>query len=308
MRGSLFRLNNAAVQKSDLISIAVISACALAALTCNWIAGVPLLHSALAMIGAFAYWVLTGLDARSHAVPCDYVQTGEAATGSFVLIAAMPFITGDPLLIAGIVLAAMLIFEFYLNVIIAPVSKEYAINGVVVLAIVAICTARVAWVAPRHIIEPGGRVLTGYLTALSPGPIALVAALLVSAVIYVIVRLLGPELRSYALGTDFSYRMERTHMAITAGLIAARGILVSITLLFAGWLCGIGISAERLYRGPLPDAFSLLAILAFSQCMLLVAHAAGPFIAAGCAAGASYFLFFLQLHMRVFRYDRHEKL
>ena len=271
-------------------------------------AGVTPWQAAMTMIGAAAYHALAGLDARAPHVPCDYIQTGEAAAGGFTLLAVTLFITGHPAVIAGIVPAVMLAYQLFLKNTIAPDAKEAAIVGAAVQGVIAIIVARIAWDAATAVTVPAGQALTGLVPSLPAGLIAPALAVPVIAAAYALSRLLGPELAAYAEGPDFCCFTGRAYAVMSLCLVAARCVLITIALLFSGWLCGIGFSAGRLYRGAMPGLFTLAALMAFSLAMLLVAHVAGAYIAAACAYVASYALFFLNINTRVLRYDRCESL
>jgi hypothetical protein len=301
-------LKHPAVQTSDLIRIALLSACAIAVLAASIYAGVTPWQAAMTLIGAAACRVLVVLNDRAPHVPCDYIQTGEGAAGAFALVAVALFISDNPLIISLLVLTVMLVFQLYLRFAISPEVRESALSGVAVQAVAAICIARIAWGAAPELVGPAGAALTGYVASLPAGPLAPALAVPAIAAACVLARVLAPELVSYSEGPEFCCRPGRDYSITTACLIAVRCVLVTITLLFSGWLCGIGLSAGRLYRGSLPGVFNFLALLVFSQAMLLVSHYAGAFAAAACAYAFSYGLFFLYLNMRNVRYDRRETL
>lgn len=269
-------------------------------------AGVTPWQAAMTLIGAAAYHVLTGLDARTPHIQCDYIQTGEAAAGSFALIAVALFISANPLIIAGVVVFVMLAYQLFLRFIIAPDVREAAVSGAAVQAVIAIIVARIAWGAGPDIIGPAGQALTGLVPSLPAGPLAPALAVPAVAAAFALTRLLGPELGSYAEGPEFCCRPGRDYGIMTGCIVATRCALVAITLLFSGWLCGIGYSAARLYRGALPGVFGFVSLLAFSQALLLITHLTGAFAGAACAFVASYALFALYFNTRVFRYDRCE--
>jgi len=293
-------------QRADLIRIALMSAGAVLMCAAGLYAGVTPWQPPMTMVGAAAYHVLAGLDARAPHVQCDHIQTGEAAAGGFTLIAVTLFITGNPIAIAGAVLAVMFAYQVFLRYAIAPDAKEASIVGGAVQAVIAVIIARIAWNAAQDISVPAGRALTGLVPSLPAGPAAPAVAVPVILAAYALSRLLGPELKSHAEGPEFCCLPGREYSVMTWCLIAARCALVTIALLFSGWLCGIGFSAGRLYRGTLPGIFNLMALLAFSLAMLLVSKAAGTFIAAAGAYAASYALFFLYIKTRGLRYDRRE--
>jgi hypothetical protein len=301
-------LRNAVLQKSDLLPVVLVSACAVFLAAAGLYAGVSPWQAAMTLVGATACHALFALEARAPHVPYGYIQTGEGAAGAFAVVAAALFITVQPLIIAGIVLAVILLFQFYLRFIISPDAGETALSGAAVNTVAAILIARIAWGDAPGLVGPAGSALTGYIGSLPAGLLAPAAAAASIAASYLLVRLFGPELASYAEGREFCCRPGREYAITTACIIAIRSILVSIALLFSGWLSGMGRDAGRLYRGAFPDAFSLMALLAFSQGMLLVAQVAGSFAAAACACAASYVLFILNFMLRDVRYDRRETL
>lgn len=272
-------------------------------------AGVTPWRAAMTLIGAAACHVLACVDRRAPHIPCDYIQTGEAAAGGLTLLAVTLFVTDNPIAIAGAVLAAMLAYQAFLRFAIAPGAKEAPIAGAAVQAVIAVIVARILGeAAPDVVSVPLARALTGLVPALPAGPAAPAIAVPFVAAAYALIRLLGPELSSYAEGPEFCCRPGREYAIMTWCLVAVRSVLVTIALLFSGWLCGIGIGAGHLYRGGLPGLFNIMALAAFSQAMLLVSHAAGPFAAASLAYAASYALFFVYINTRVLRYDRRETL
>lgn len=301
-------MRHPAVQKSDLIRIALLSACAIPVLAASLYAGVTPWQAAMTLIGAAACRVLVGLNDRVPLVPCDYIQTGEGAAGAFALVAVALFISDNPLIISLLVLIVMLVFQLYLRFVISPEVRETALSGAAVQAVVAILIARIAWGAAPELVGPAGAALTGYAASLPPGPLAPALAVPAVAAAFVLARVLSPVLVSYSEGPEFYCRPGRDYAITTACLVAVRCVLVTITLLFSGWLCGIGLSAGRLYRGALPGAFNFIALLVFSQAMLLVSHVAGAFAAAAGAYAVSYGLFVLYLNTRNVRYDRRETL
>jgi hypothetical protein len=285
-----------------------VSACAAAATGAGLYAGMTPWQAAMALIGAAACHALVALDGRAPHVPCDYIQTGEGAAGAFTLVAIFLFMSESPLVISLAVLAVILALQPYLRFAIAPEAEEAALSGAAIQAVAAVLAARIAWSASSELARPAGAALTGYIGSLQPGPLAPALALPAVAAAYALARLLAPELSSYSEGREFCCRPGRAFAITTACLTAARGVLVTITLLFSGWLCGIGLSAGRLYRGALPGAFNFMALVAFSQALLLLARLAGPFAAAVCAFAVSYGLFILYLIKRNVRYDRGETL
>ena len=236
-------MRHAPAQKADRIRIALMSAGAALLIAAGLYAGVTPWQTAMAMIGAAAYHVLAGLDARAPHVPCDYIQTGEAAAGGFTLLAVTLFVTGNPIGIAGAVLAVMLAYQLFLRYAIAPDAKESAIVGAAVQAVITVIVARIAWDAAPAVTVPAGLALTGIVPALPAGPVAPAVAVPVVAAAYALMRLLGPELTSYAEGAEFCCLPDRKYALMTWCLVAARCALVTIALLFTGWLCGIGLSA-----------------------------------------------------------------
>jgi hypothetical protein len=279
-----------------------------AATAAGLFAGVTPWQAAMGLIGAAACHALVALDDRAPYVQCDYIQTGEGAAVVFTLVAVALFVSESPLLITLSVLAVVLAFQPYLRFAMAPEAKEAALSGVAVQAVAAVLVARIAWSASPELARTAGPALTGYIGSLRPGPLAPALALPAVATAYALTRLLAPELSSHSEGPEFCCRTGRAYAITTACLTAARGVLVTIALLFSGWLCGMGLSAGRLYRGALPGAFNLMVLVAFSQALLLLARLAGPFAAAACAFAVSYGLFILYLNTRTVRYDRRETL
>ena len=301
-------MSRPSAQKPGPVPIIVLSACAATVIAAGLYAGVTPWQAAMALIGAAACRVLAALDGLAPYVPCDYVQTGEGAAGAFALVAVPLFVSCSPGAASLALLVVVLAFQVYLRFVIVPEVEETALSGAAVQAVAAVLFARIAWSAAPGLARTAGTALTGYIGSLQPGPLAPALAVPAVAAAYALVRLLAPELSSYAEGPEFCCRSGRGYAVMTACLVVARGVLVAIALLFSGWLCGIGLSAARLYRGALPGAFNFMALVVLSQSLLLLSRAVGPFTAAAGAFAASYGLFVLYLSRRNARYDRRDTL
>ncbi|MBN2158618.1 MAG: hypothetical protein JW807_04425 [Spirochaetes bacterium] len=298
-------MRKSALKKSEVITLSIASALTLAALTANLLLRVSPLHIVLPLIGAGAYCALVALNELHPRIPCDYIQTGEAAVGALVLLGALMF-SENRIAITGALLTAILLYGAYLSGVLAPDKKEHSINGALAQGAVAVIIIFLTAGAGRELssLEP---ILLGRLPAAWGGSALPAAAAAVVVLLFCIARLAGNKLRMYSHGIPFFAGSRMAWAGIGALMIAARGLLISITILFAGITCGIGVSVNRLYRGRLSAAVNLLAIAGFTQVSVFTAALAGFWYAAGLSFIGSYILFAVYYNKRTHLYDRHQK-
>jgi hypothetical protein len=293
--------------KRDAIFIALLSAVSLASIIANIVLHVPFSIMSLPLIGIVAYCAYIRLGDYDIQIICDYIQTGEAAVGSFALFAVLVFISGNPYIALLLVFLALLVYELFLRAAIAPDKKELAINGAAAQAILIVIVGFIlAGGATLRINDPR-TILFGYFPSLGISFVAPTAALLLAALLFFLTWAFKPELRLFSHGPAFFKSGSPVRTGVSAAVIIARSILLTITIFFAGWICGIGISIHRLYRGRQADAITLLSLICFWQIITLLAKLAGPRYAAALMYAASYALFIPYFNKRVFLYDRYQQ-
>lgn len=286
---------------------ALAAALALAALLMvNILSGAPTSFLILTMVGATAYIALARLGDYDQVIPCDHIQSGEAAVGSFVLFVTSVFLTATPILPA-LVFAALLVYQLFLRAVISTDESELAVagalaQGIIVAAVWFMITGGVPAAArmPEAILLGHQAVLPG------PWPLA-AAALSVAALVLCLSWALRPELGAWAQGPSFHGGAAGSRACVAAGLAITRALLATIALLFAGWTCGIVISLRKLSRGTRAAPLVFLFLLIFQQAVIMTARMAGVWYAAGCVLLFSYALFLLHIKKRTHRYDRHQK-
>jgi hypothetical protein len=295
------------MDKSGLITAALLSVAALAAFIINLLSRVPLAVIALPLAGIASYFALIKLGDYDRHVACDYIQTGEAAVGSFALFISWSFLAGSGLLLPALVFASLLLYEIFINTVIAPDKRELAMNGALTQAVLAVAVLFFIN-AGIHIGAPGAdAILLGHMAAFPYSPALTIGATALAIIILGLSRGLRPELRSYSQGPAFSVGSWRARNVMAGGLALARGLLMTATILFAGWTCGIGMSVNRTARGVFADAITLSSLVCFQQVIIMIAKLAGPWHAAAAVIICSYALFIIHLTKRTHLYDRHQK-
>jgi len=293
--------------KIDALCIALLTAVSLAVIIANFALHVPFSIMSLPLIGIIAYVAYIRLGDYDVHIGCDYIQSGEAAVGSFALFASLVFISESPCAAILFVFFALLAYELYLRAAIAPDLKELAVNGAAAQAIlIAIVGFIVGWGAGLNAGDPR-LVLFGLTPSLGMPFIAPAGALLLAALLFLIARAFHPELRLFSMGPAFSGSGAPVRAGLSGALIAARSALLAVTVFYAGWMCGIGLSIHRSYRGRLTAAVTLLSLMCFWQMITLLDRLAGPWYAAALAYIASYAMFAMYFKKRVYLYDRYQQ-
>jgi hypothetical protein len=293
--------------KLDALWISLLSTVSLALVIANVALHVPFTIMSLPLIGIIAYRACIRLGDYDIHINCDYIPSGEAAVGSFALFAALAFIAARPCVAVLVVFIALLAYELYLRAAIAPDRKELAVNGAAAQAILIV----IAGFIITGGAEPGSGdprlLLFGRTPSLEDALLPPIGALLLAALIFLITWVFKAELLLFSHGPAFSKYGAPARIVISAALIAVRSALLAITIFFAGWMCGIGFSVQRLYRGRLADAVTLLSLICFWQATALLDKVAGPWFALALTYIASYALFALHFKKRVYLYDRHQQ-
>ncbi len=295
------------IARSDAVPIALLAAAALSAGAANLLINASHSHLALTLIGVCAYAALALLGDYDPYLLCDTIQSGETAVGTLALYAAALFVTADPYFLLAIAVLALVPYQLFMKAVLSPLKKEIALSGIAAQGIFAVIAILIVVSGARTSIPMAGSVFTGYFSAVSV-PVALPAASLALAVIIpFVLKTLNPEMRLLSQGAPFSRRPMWTHSVATAGLVIARSLLAAISLLFAGWTCGIGISVRRLYRGALPDLVMVLSLVCLGQIALLIEALSGPLPAMAASWACSYAFFSLYYCRRVHVYDRYQQ-
>jgi hypothetical protein len=292
--------------KSGFITAAALSVAAIAAFIINLHSQVPLAVTALPLAGIASYFTLIKLGAYDRHVACDYIQTGEAAVGSFALFISLSFLAGSGILPA-LVLASLLLYELFINTVIAPDKRELAMNGVLTQAVLAVAVLFFIYTGINARAPGADAFLLGHMAAFPLSPALTIAAPALAIIILCLSWALRPELRSYSQGPAFSAGSWRARKFTAVGLALTRGLLTTATILLAGWTCGIGISVNRIARGASADAVTLASLACFQQVIIMIAKLAGPWYAAAAVIASSYALFIIHLTKRTHLYDRHQK-
>ncbi len=295
------------IDRSDAVAIAILAAAAASAGAANFLLHAPPSRIGLPFIGIIAYAALVRIGEVDRHLLCDTVQSGESAVGTMALYAAALFITADPSLLLVITIPALVLYQAFMKAALAPVKKEIALSGTAVQAVLAVIVLFVIIGGPGLRIPSAGSVFTGYFSAV-PVPAALAAVCLaLSVIIPALLLALNPEMRLLSHGIPFTGGRPLRRAAAAGGLLAARGVLAAISLLFAGWTCAIGVGVRRLHRGALPDPVMVLSLVALVQAALLMEILAGPLPAAAVSWAISYAVFFLYNSRRVHLYDRYQQ-
>jgi hypothetical protein len=292
---------------SGAVIIALLSAIAITSIIANFMLHVPFLLMSLPLIGIIAYCAYIRLGDYDARIICDYIQTGEAAVGSFVLFATLVFISENQHIVLLLVFLALLMYEFYLKAAIAPEKKELSINGAVTQTILFIIVAYIMAAGGGLRINRPDAILFGYFPSFGNSFPIPASALFLTALALSLPWAFKQELRLYYLGPPFCEYTGPARAGIATAIIIARSILLTITIFFAGWTCGIGISIRRLYRGRLADAILPLSLVCFWQIIMLLANLAGPWYAAALMFAASYAIFIPYFNKRVYLYDRYQQ-
>lgn len=300
------RLRTGALKTIDAITLSVGSALTLGALTANVLLRLPPLLIVLPLVGAAAYGALVLLGRFDSRITCDYIQSGEAAVGSCALFAALTF-SSDRLVVTAALFTALLLYDAYLSATLAPDKKEHSVNGALVMAAAAAVFVFLAANGPGGKIASLAGTLLGRLPAAWNGQAFSAAAIALVMLLSAVIRLAGPELRMYSQGAPFYSGSGAARAGIAIFTIAARTLLVSMAILFAGIACGIGVSLARLYRGSFPVAAATLACACFAEVNVTVAALAGPWHAVALSVVGSYIMFALYYTTRTQLYDRHQK-
>jgi hypothetical protein len=293
--------------KSDAVIIALLSVIAITSIIANFMLHVPFSLMTLPLIGIIAYCVYIRLGDYDTSVICDYIQTGEAAVGSIVLFATLVFISENQHIVLLLVFLALLIYELYLKAAIAPEKKEQSINGSVTQTILFIIVAFIIAAGAGLRISRPEAILFGYFPSFGNSFAIPASALFLAALAFFLPWAFKQELRLYYLGPPFCEYAGPVRAGIATAIIIARSILLTITIFFAGWTCGIGISIRRLYPSRLADAILLLSLICFWQIITLLANLAGPWYAAALMLAASYAIFIPYFKKRVYLYDRYQQ-
>ena len=293
--------------RRDAVSFALLSAVSLALIIANVVLHVQFTIMSLPLIGIIAYCAYVRLGDYDIHIACDYIQTGEAAVGTFALFVALLFFTANPLFLLLLVFIALLAYELYLRAAIAPDKKELAINGAVTQAILMAVVGFIITGGDGFRTGEPRLILFGCSPSLSIPSAAPAAALLLAALLFFMAWVFKPELRLFSLGPAFSRSSAPVRAGVSAALITSRSALLAITLFFAGWICGVGISMHRLYTGRQAGAITLLSLICFWQIILIFEKLAGPWHAAALMYIASYAMFALYFKKRVYLYDRYQQ-
>ncbi len=295
------------ITRTDAVPIVLLATAAVSVCAVNLLMNAAPAHMVFTLIGIGAYAALVRLGDYDPHLVCDTVQSGEAAVGTFILYVAALFITANPYLLMALTFTALVLYQIFMKGVLAPVKKEIALSGAAaqgILAVIALFI--VAGGAPLR-IPLAGTVFTGYFSAIEVPAAIPASSLAIAVIIPVILKALNPEMRLLSQGPPFSRGTRRSRAGAAVGLIAARSLLAAVSLLFAGWTCGIGISMRRLHRGALPDPVMVLSLVCLGQIAVLVEILSGPLQAAAASWVISYAIFFLYYSRRVHLYDRYQQ-
>jgi len=293
--------------KPDAVIIALLSVVSLALIIANVVLHCQFAIMSFPLIGIIAYCAYIRLGDYDIHIISDYIQTGEAALGSFALFSSLLFVSGNPHLALLIAFFALLAYELFLRAAVAPDKKELAIIGATAQAILM---AIAGFIISGGVGLPAGGprlILFGCSPSLGPSFVFPAGALLLAALLFFLAWAFRPELRLFSLGPAFSKSSAPVSTGLSAALITARAALLAMTIFFAGWMCGAGFSIHRLYRGRHADAVTLLSLICFWQIITLLDRLAGPWHAAALIYIASYAMFLLYLNKRVYLYDRYQQ-
>jgi hypothetical protein len=293
--------------RSDTVPIALLAAGALSAGSANLLMNAPPSRLALTLIGVCAYAALARLSDYDTHLLCDTVQSGEAAVATLTLYAAALLVTTNPFLLMVLVVMALIPYQLFINLVLAPVKKEIALSGGAVQAILAVIAILIVTGGERAFIPRAGTVFTGYFSEAGVPAALPAASLAVALIIPGVLKTLNPEMMLLSQGSRFSRRPPWARTGARAGLVIARSLLAAISFLFAGWTCGIGISMRHLHRGALPDAVMILALVCLGQFAILIEVLSGPLPAAAASWACSYAVFSLYYYRKVHVYDRYQQ-
>lgn len=292
--------------RSEAILIALLASAAVSAGAAAVMLRASAVHTVMTLIGVAAYIALVRIADYDPHLQCDTVQSGEAAVGTFALYTAMLFLTTSPPVLMILTFTALFAYQLFMKTALAPAKKEIALGGAAAQGILAVTALFIMTTAgPRPL--PAGSVVTGYFSAADSSLILPAVSLALAAMIPALYHVLGPEMRLLSQGTPFASRPAPVRAAAAAGALIARSILAGISLLFAGWTCGVGISVRRLYRGRHPDLVTVLSLLCVSQMAMLTEIVSGPLPAAAAAWVCSYAAFSQYYCRRIHVYDRYQQ-
>lgn len=220
--------------------------------------GVSLLYSYLTLMvllmsfaGAMAYLAWTRISITKTSSP-DYIQSGEAATLSLVLLILFILIPSYPLVSVLISYPVLFIMEYTVFMPLAKTGKNQYLVGMIILFILGIFIFYMV----RENIYPGPVLswapFLGF-TDLPFSPYITAGITALSFLMYLLILIILPEMKLLGHGENFIQLTGAPYALVYPVLAAARALLVILLLLTMGWMGVFLKYLPFLHRSPTPS-------------------------------------------------------
>jgi hypothetical protein len=298
-------MRNPMMKKNDIIEIASLVAVLIILAWINYLLEVPVIALFATGAGIFFSYILVHISTVYGNASCDYIQTGEAAVGSFAIYACIRFVSTNPYLVLLSGFISLLLYDIYLKILIAPEKNERLLNGILVQAILASIFLYPAASGGTSSLATLEKIFLGFFSSVQINYTGMIAPLGLGIAALSLSLALYPELRLLSQGAFFFGRSRSVITAINIGMTIIRSLLTTATIAFLGWMCGFGLYVRYLSRSRYPGLAAALKLYVFAEFAIILAHYTSPWFAIAFSACSSYILFLYYAKKRKYWYDRY---
>ena len=293
------------INKIDLLHTFLLFAIAAAVTAVNYFY-VPPITIILYAIGALYYILLISTGSIDTQINSDYIQTGEAAVGSFAVLIILRFFINNIYIVITMTFLCVLIYEIYLKAVISPKKNELLTNGIIIQVIISIIIYYILTNDKTFDILVLEKTLFGYAHFMQVGHIHAAILAACFAVIALAFSRLKPEFTLFSQGEPFLRSAGFRYFPFNILVIITRSILMTATIFLLGWLGGTGYYFRSMYKNNFSAMKSYLTIIFFAEGLLLLSVFFDKWLIIVISSALSYFIFLIYIKKRSGLYDRNQ--
>ncbi len=267
---------------------------------------IPAVRIAWYIVGAVFCVLLILLKQGDNSRNTDYIQSGEAVLGTTALIMTHHLSEAHPCLAMTAVTVLFILFEIYLHGYLQLKEHEIFYNGIFMTVFLGIIILFLWLFDPSFTGTALVRAFTPYGGDTIRDLYALPAAAAAGTALFILIKLLSPEMSLFSLGKPYFDIAGTDYTRIRLIALALKGVAVSGTFFFLGWYGGAAafLIARLPGRATAGNAVSLLLILCYTQTLLLCSSVLTPLAPVLFAGILSWGLYVIKNRGRIMHYDR----
>jgi hypothetical protein len=292
------------MKKSDIIEIASLAAILILLACLNYALKLPAAPLFFSGMGIFFYSMLVYINAVHSNASCDYVQTGEAAIGIIAIYACSRYFTENPYLILLAEFISLLLYNVYLEVLIAPEKNERVLNGILIQAAPAVIFLYLSRVGQTLQPEALEKIFFGFFGSAQYGYTGVAASIVLGFAVLSLSLAFYPELKLFSQGEFFFAGTKWAVNAINIGIMLMRSLLAAATIAFLGMIGGFGLYARKLSRNRFPGLVTAMKLYIFAEAAIILSSYTSPWYAIAVSVCISYAAFMFYAKKTVCLYDR----